>query len=157
MKGFRHIIAIITATFIWVAAHAADDIVQIASNNKDFSTFVSLLKTADLVTVLQGQGPFTVFAPTNEAFSAIPKNILDNLIAHPEQLKKLLLYHVVNGLLTSDKITTRMQPTIEGQSLNIILNGGRITVNGAEVIQADIQTSNGIIQVVNKVLVPPAQ
>jgi uncharacterized surface protein with fasciclin (FAS1) repeats len=157
MKGFHRIVSIASAFFIWGSTFAADmNVVQITADNKDFSTFVSLLKTAHLVSMLEGQGPFTLFAPTNEAFSAIPQNILDTLIAHPEQLKQVLLYHVVGSVLNADKIKTGGVQTLEGHPINFILNGNVITVNGAEIIQADIQASNGIIHVINKVLIPPA-
>ena len=156
MKGLNKFIGFILAGFICVSAYAADmNIVQIASGNKDFSTLVSLLTKADLVKTLEGNGPFTVFAPTNEAFAAIPKAQLDALASNPEMLKSVLLYHVVSGDVTSDKIHPGMVPTVEGQSINVTLKDGKVFVNDAEVVKADIKASNGVIHVINQVIMPP--
>jgi len=147
---------VIVAGFICISAYAADmNIVQIASGNKDFSTLVSLLKKADLVTTFEGKGPFTVFAPSNEAFAAIPKDQLDALESNPEMLKSVLLYHVVSGDVTSDKIQPGMVPTVEGQSVNVTLKDGKVFVNDAQVVKADIKASNGVIHVINHVIMPP--
>lgn len=155
MKGLIKFMAVILAGFICISAYAADmNIVQIASENKDFSTLVSLLKKADLVTTLEGKGPFTVFAPTNEAFAAIPKDKLDALAANPAKLKSVLLYHVVSGDVTSDKIKPGMVATVEGQSVNVTLKDGKVFVNDAEVVKADIKASNGVIHVINHVIMP---
>ncbi|BCA96524.1 hypothetical protein TUM19329_28850 [Legionella antarctica] len=156
MKGLIKFMGILLAGFISISAYATDmNIVQIASGNKDFSTLVSLLKQADLVATLEGKGPFTVFAPTNEAFAAIPKEQLDALAADPATLKSVLLYHVVSGDVTSDKIKAGMVPTVEGQSIDVTLNDGKVFVNGAEVVKADIKASNGVIHVINQVIMPP--
>lgn len=156
MKGLIKFMSVILAGFICISAYAAEmNIVQIASGNKDFSTLVSLLDKAGLVKTLEGKGPFTVFAPTNEAFAAIPKDQLDALASNPEMLKSVLLYHVVSGDVTSDKIQPGMVPTVEGQSINVTLNDGKVFVNEAEVVKADIKASNGVIHVINHVIMPP--
>lgn len=156
MKGLLKFMGVILAGFMCISAYATDmNIVQIASGNKDFSTLVSLLKKADLVQTLEGKGPFTVFAPTNEAFAAIPKDQLDALASNPELLKSVLLYHVVSGDVTSDKIQAGMVPTVEGQSVNVMLKDGKVYVNDAEVVKADIKASNGVIHVINHVIMPP--
>jgi uncharacterized surface protein with fasciclin (FAS1) repeats len=156
MKGLIKFLGVMLAGFICMSAYAADmNIVQIASGNKDFSTLVSLLQKADLVKTLEGKGPFTVFAPTNEAFAAIPKDQLDALASNPELLKSVLLYHVVSGDVTSDKIEPGMVPTVEGQSINITLKDKKVFVNDAEVVKADIKASNGVIHVINQVIMPP--
>lgn len=155
MKGLIKFTGVILASFICISAFAADmNIVQIASSNKDFSTLVSLLKKADLVNTLEGPGPFTVFAPTNEAFAAIPQAQLDALTSNPAMLKSVLLYHVVSGDITSDKIQPGMIPTVEGQSINVSLKDGKVFVNNAEVVKADIKASNGVIHVINNVIMP---
>ena len=158
MKGLMKFMGIVLAGCISISAYAADmNIVQIASGNKDFSTLVSLLQKADLVTTLEGKGPFTVFAPTNEAFAAIPKDQLDALASNPKLLKSVLLYHVVSGDVTSDKIQPGMVPTVEGQSVNVTLKDGKVFVNDAEVVKADIKASNGVIHVINHVIIPPKE
>jgi uncharacterized surface protein with fasciclin (FAS1) repeats len=158
MKGLIKFFGVILASFICISAYAADmNIVQIASGNKDFSTLVSLLQKAGLVKTLEGKGPFTVFAPTNEAFAAIPKDQLDALASNPVMLKSVLLYHVVSGNVTSDKIQPGMVPTMEGQSVNVSLKDGKVFVNDAEVVKADIKASNGVIHVINQVIMPPKQ
>ncbi len=156
MKGLIKFMSVILAGFICISSYAADmNIVQIAAGNKDFSTLVSLLQKADLVKTLEGNGPFTVFAPTNEAFAAIPKDQLEALASNPEMLKSVLLYHVVSGNITSGEIKAGMVPTAEGQSINITLKDGKVFVNDAEVVKADIKASNGVIHVINHVIVPP--
>lgn len=156
MKGIMKVVGVILAGFICISAYAGDkNIVQIASDNKDFSTLVSLLQKADLVKALEGKGPFTVFAPTNEAFAAIPKDQLDALASDPAKLKSVLLYHVVSGDVKSDKIQPGMLTTLEGQSVNISLKDGKVYVNDAEVVKADINASNGVIHVINQVVMPP--
>lgn len=158
MKGLTKFMGVVLAGLISISAYATDmNIVQIASGNKDFSTLVSLLKQAGLVETLEGKGPFTVFAPTNEAFAALPKEQLDALAANPAMLKSVLLYHVVSGDVTSDKLKAGMVPTVEGQSVNVTLKDGKVFVNDAEVVKADIKASNGVIHVINHVIVPPKE
>ncbi len=158
MKKLRHLITLFFVFFIWTSANAAKmDIIQVASDNKDFSIFISLLKKADLINVLKGHGPFTIFAPSNEAFEAVPKEQLNALIANPEQLKVMLLYAIVSDNLTSDKIKEGMLPTAQGQSLHVIIKDSKIYVNDAEVIKADIKASNGVIHAISQVLMPPEQ
>lgn len=158
MKGLIKFMSVILAGFISISAYAADmNIVQIASGNKDFSTLVSLLQKADLVKTLEGNGPFTVFAPTNEAFAAIPKDQLDALASNPEMLKSVLLYHVVSGDVTSDKIQPGMVATAEGKSINVTKKDGKVFVNNAEVVKADIKASNGVIHVIDHVIMPPKE
>lgn len=155
MKKLIKFMGVMLASIICISAYAADmNIVQTASGNKDFSTLVSLLQKADLVKTLEGTGPFTVFAPTNEAFAAIPKDKLDALAANPAMLKSVLLYHVVSGDVTSDKIQPGMVPTVEGQSINITSKDGKVFVNDAQVVKADIKASNGVIHVIDHVIMP---
>lgn len=154
MNSFRKLFLVAMVSLFSFVANAGTTIVDIAGGNKDFSTLVSLLNKADLVKALEGAGPFTVFAPTNEAFAAIPKADLDALLANPEKLKAVLLYHVVSGDITSDKINPGMVKTLSGQDLDITVKDGKVYVNNAEVVKADIKASNGVIHVVNQVLMP---
>lgn len=154
MKLLKQLFLVAVVSFFSMSAFAGNTIVDIAAGNKDFSTLVSLLKKADLVNALQGEGPYTVFAPTNEAFAAIPKADLDALLANPEKLKAVLLYHVVKGDITSSNIKPGMVKTLSGQDVEITVKDGKVYVNNAEVIKADVKASNGVIHVVNHVLMP---
>lgn len=154
MNSFRKLFLVATFSLFSLVANAGTTVVDIAGGNKDFSTLVSLLTKADLVKALEGAGPFTVFAPTNEAFAAVPKADLDALLANPEKLKAVLLYHVVSGDITSGKIKPGMVKTLSGQDVDITVKDGKVYVNNAEVVKADINASNGVIHVVNQVLLP---
>lgn len=154
MNSFRKLFLVAMVSLFSLVANAGTTVVDIAVGNKDFSTLVSLLKKADLVKALEGTGPFTVFAPTNEAFAAVPKADLDALLANPEKLKAVLLYHVVSGDITSDQIKPGMVKTLSGQDVDITVKDGKVYVNNAEVVKADVKASNGVIHVVNQVLLP---
>ena len=134
------------------------DIVDIAASNPDFSTLVTAVKAAGLVDTLKGPGPFTVFAPTNEAFAKLPKGTVETLLK-PENKAKLvavLTYHVVPGKVTSADLAGKRLAlaTVEGQKVHIDARHGMVKVNGATVTQADIMASNGVIHVIDKVLLP---
>lgn len=131
-------------------------IVEIAQSNSDFSTLVQALIAADLVTVLQGQGPFTVFAPTNAAFAKLPTETLESLLK-PENKAKLsaiLTYHVVSGEVLAADVKTMTVKTVNGKDLDIKVTGSGVTVNGANVVKTDIMGSNGVIHVIDTVLLP---
>jgi len=135
---------------------AANDIVAVASSTEGFSTLVAALSAAGLVETLQGEGPFTVFAPNDEAFAALPAGLLEKLLL-PENiavLTSILTYHVVAGKVMSTDVTTGDAATVEGSTLALDTMSG-VMVNDATVIAADIEASNGVIHVINKVLVPP--
>ena len=132
-------------------------VVEIASSNPDFSTLVSAVTKADLVTTLSGAGPFTVFAPTNEAFAKIPADQLNAILADQAQLTKILTYHVVPGMvMASDLQPTQMVKTVEGQDVDIKVADGKATINGCNIVKTDIMGSNGVIHVIDCVLLPPA-
>ncbi|WP_454784659.1 fasciclin domain-containing protein [Legionella sp. WA2024007413] len=154
MKLIKQLFLVALISLYSIAASASDTIVNVAEGNKDFSTLVSLLKKAGLVSALEGKGPFTVFAPTNEAFASVPKADLDALLASPDKLKAVLLYHVVNGDITSDKIKPGMVKTLSGQDVDVTVKEGKVFVNNSEVIKADVKASNGVIHVINHVLIP---
>ena len=135
---------------------AANDIVAVASSTEGFSTLVAALTAASLVETLQGEGPFTVFAPNDEAFAALPEGLLEKLLL-PENiavLTSILTYHVVAGKVMSTDVTTGDAPTVEGSTLALDTMSG-VMVNDATVIAADVEASNGVIHVIDKVLVPP--
>lgn len=133
-----------------------EDIIAIASSNQEFSTLVSALKKADLVETLQGKGPFTVFAPTNEAFDQLLMDLgitADELLAHPD-LGKVLTYHVVSGKVMAADLEDKMEAdTVNGQKIMVDLSDG-VKINDATVTTADLEASNGVIHVIDKVLVP---
>jgi uncharacterized surface protein with fasciclin (FAS1) repeats len=137
--------------------HTVGTIVEVASSNPAFTTLVAAIKAAGLVDTLSGQGPFTVFAPTDAAFKALPKGTLEKLLK-PENkatLVKILTYHVVPGSITSKAIKAGDVKTVEGASVKIQVKKGRVTVGNAKVTKADVKASNGIIHVIDKVLLPP--
>jgi uncharacterized surface protein with fasciclin (FAS1) repeats len=134
----------------------ATDIVAVAVATEGFSTLVAALTAAGLVETLQGEGPFTVFAPNDEAFAALPAGLLEKLLL-PENvavLTSILTYHVVAGKVMSTDVTTGDAPTVEGSTLALDTMSG-VMVNDATVIAADVEASNGVIHVIDKVLVPP--
>jgi len=136
---------------------ATKDIVAIASGDAQFKTLTKALGSAGLVTTLQGKGPFTVFAPTDAAFAALPKGTVENLLK-PEnkaQLTKILTYHVVPGAVLSTSLKSGDVKSVEGTSLKVTVSQGKVTVGGANVQKADIKASNGVIHVIDKVLMPP--
>jgi uncharacterized surface protein with fasciclin (FAS1) repeats len=138
------------------AAAAPVDIVATAAAAGQFKKLEAALKAADLVKTLEGKGPFTVFAPTDAAFNALPKGTVDNLLkpANKAKLAKILTYHVVSGQVMSASLKSGDVKTVEGSSVKIAVNGKKVTVNGANVTKADIKASNGVIHVINKVLMP---
>ena len=138
------------------AAVEVGDIVAVASGAGSFSTLVAAVQAADLVETLQGDGPFTVFAPTDEAFAALPAGVLDALLL-PENksvLAKILTYHVVAGKVMAADVMTGDVATVEGQTVALSTEGG-VTVNGANVVTADVEASNGVIHVIDAVILPP--
>jgi len=135
-----------------------NDIVQTAINAGNFTTLATALKTAGLVDALKGDGPFTVFAPTDEAFKNLPDGALDNLLKDKEALKNVLLYHVVSGNVSSkDVVTLDKATTLNGSDIKIKTTDGKVMINDADVTGADVMASNGIIHVIDKVLLPPTK
>lgn len=130
-------------------------IVDIAMANNSFSTLVAAVVAADLVDTLSSEGPFTVFAPTDEAFAALPEGTLEALLEDTEALTEILTYHVVPGkVMASDVVQLNSSMTALGQEVSISTEGGDVMVNDATVVQADIEASNGVIHVIDKVLLP---
>ena len=132
-------------------------VMDLARANPNFSTLVTAIDEAGLNETLAGAGPYTVFAPTNEAFDALPPGTLDALLQDREQLTSVLTYHVAAGRFTSDNLTaTKVVRTVQGENVNVTAEAGRVRVDGAMVTQADIQGSNGVIHVIDAVMLPPA-
>ena len=146
--------AIIGLTFglTSAAAHAAD-IVDTAVKAGSFKTLAAALKAADLVKTLKGKGPFTVFAPTDEAFAKIPKADLDALLKDKAKLTAILTYHVVPAKVMAADVKAGDAPTVNGKPLKITTEGG-VMVNNAKVLKTDVTASNGVIHVIDTVLLP---
>jgi uncharacterized surface protein with fasciclin (FAS1) repeats len=162
MKKWLNIALVAAAVSTVSAQSTPGTIVDVASGNSDFSTLVSAVSAADLVGTLSSAGPFTVFAPTNAAFAKLPAGTVNNLL-RPEnksQLVSVLTYHVVSGkVMAADVVGLNGQsvPTVQGASVRITVNGNRVRVNNANVTATDIEASNGVIHVIDSVLLPPAK
>lgn len=139
------------------------DIVQTAQNTEGFATLVTALKAAELVDALKGKGPFTVFAPTDAAFEKLPEGTLDNLLKpeNKSELQAVLKYHVVEGRVMAKDVTKLKEAkTLEGSKLGIETKDGAVTLKGANqatVTGTDVKASNGVIHVVDSVLMPPSE
>jgi len=134
-----------------------DDIVQVAQAAGIFNTLLVALTSAGLVETLKSTGPFTVFAPSDEAFAKLPASTLHALLNNKEELKKLLLYHVLAGKVAAETaITLTEARTVEGRNIAIKYMGGELFINASKVVQADIEAKNGIIHVIDQVLIPPS-
>jgi uncharacterized surface protein with fasciclin (FAS1) repeats len=133
------------------------NIVQTAVAAGQFKTLVKLLTRAGLAGALQKAGPYTVFAPTDAAFNKVPKKTLNALLLNKAKLKAVLLYHVVSGKVTAgDVAKLSTAKTLSGKSVRIWLSGMNVFVNSAKVTKADVTATNGVIHVINRVLIPPA-
>lgn len=139
-------------------AASKDDIVGVASKSDDFTILVKALKAAGLVEALQGEGPLTVFAPTDEAFMRLPKGTLDNLLKpeNKDQLINILTYHVVKGEVTgSQAVTLNKAKALNEQEIDIEFRNAALYLNDAKVVATDIKTTNGVIHVIDSVILPP--
>lgn len=137
----------------WSAARAAD-IVDTAVAAGQFHTLVTAVKAAGLVETLKGPGPFTVFAPTDAAFAKLPPGALDSLLANPAKLKQVLLYHVVPGKVTSSQVKPGAVKTAEGAEARLSTGGGKVMIDRATVVKADVEADNGVIHVIDSVIMP---
>ena len=135
------------------------DIVGLAIETESLSTLVAALKAADLVSILQGDGPFTVFAPTDEAFAALPEGTLENLLKpeNKDQLVGILTYHVVAGkVMSTDLSDGMMAETVNGAKITFTTADGA-KVNGSNVVTADVEATNGIVHIIDSVILPPSE
>ena len=125
-----------------------------AKSAGSFNTLVTAVQAAGLVDTLKGAGPYTVFAPTDEAFAKVPKDKLDALLKDKAALTKVLTYHVVPGKVMAKDVKPGKVKTVEGNSLTIAVNGGNVTVDNAKVVKTDVAADNGVIHVIDTVLMP---
>lgn len=149
-------VALTALTGIARAETKDKDIVAVASSAGSFNTLVAAVKAAGLVETLQGAGPFTVFAPTDEAFAKLPKGTLEDLLK-PENKSKLaaiLTYHVVPGKVMAADVKTMKAKTVNGQELDVKASSSGVKINDAKVVKTDIETSNGVIHVIDTVVLP---
>ncbi len=152
MKRFLTLTAALTALSLTAAAA---DIVDTAVAAGDFKTLVTAVKAAGLVETLKSNGPFTVFAPTDKAFAKLPPGTVEGLLKNPDQLKAILTYHVVAGAVkAADVVKMTSAETVQGSSVAISATGGSVMIDNAKVIKSDIVTDNGVIHVIDTVLMP---
>ena len=143
---------------IWTKTKKLKDIVTTAVDAGSFKTLATALTEAGLIETLKGKGPFTVFAPTDEAFAKLPKGTLESLLKDKDALKKILLYHVVAGeVMASDVVKLKDAKTVEGNNVMIKVKDGNVMINNAKVTTADVKASNGVIHIIDTVLLPPAK
>jgi uncharacterized surface protein with fasciclin (FAS1) repeats len=152
MKRFATVLPLLVlAAFAMPAA----DIVDTAIGAGSFKTLVAAIQAAGLVDTLKGPGPFTVFAPTDEAFAKLPAGTVDALLKDPAKLKKILTYHVVAGkVMAADVVKLKTAKTVEGSTVKITVKGSSVMVNNANVVKTDIATDNGVIHVIDTVIMP---
>jgi len=132
------------------------DIVEIASGDNRFTTLVAAVKAANLVETLKGKGPFTVFAPTDYAFKKLPAGTVEGLLKDIPTLKNILLFHVVSGkVMAADVVKLESANTVLGKPVAVKVTNGKVAVNDANVVITDIEASNGVIHVIDSVLLPP--
>jgi uncharacterized surface protein with fasciclin (FAS1) repeats len=137
------------------AEASAQDIVGVASSAGSFNTLLAAAKAAGLVETLQSDGPFTVFAPTDEAFAKLPEGTVEGLLANTDKLKAILLYHVVSGKVTAEQVVKLdSAKTVEGSDVKITVKDGTVMVDNAKVIKADVMASNGVVHVIDTVIIP---
>jgi uncharacterized surface protein with fasciclin (FAS1) repeats len=139
------------------AAEGKMDIVDTAVSAGDFQTLAAALEAADLVQTLKGEGPFTVFAPTDAAFASLPAGTVENLLKpeNIDQLTSILTYHVVPGAVTSEQVIGLNQATtVNGQAVEISVNGSEVSIDDAKVVAVDVMASNGVIHVIDSVMLP---
>lgn len=144
-------------TVAYVTPQDEKDIVDTAVGAGKFNTLVAAVKAAELVETLKGKGPFTVFAPSDDAFSAIPEETIKELLKpeNKEKLQGILTYHVVSGsVMAADVVKLKSADTVNGQSVEIVVADGKVTVDGANVVATDIKCSNGVIHIIDKVIMP---
>jgi uncharacterized surface protein with fasciclin (FAS1) repeats len=148
---------LLSSTAIAMAGGHMKNLVETAAGNDAFKTLVTAVKAAGLVETLAGKGPFTVFAPTNEAFAKLPEGTVESLLK-PENKDKLisvLTYHVVPGKVMSKDIKpSQMVKTVNGQQVSIKLSYGKVSVDGANVTAADVEADNGVIHIIDSVILP---
>jgi uncharacterized surface protein with fasciclin (FAS1) repeats len=161
MKAKILTVAILTiflsATALIASSHTKKDIVDTAVGAGSFNTLVAAVQAADLVDTLKSEGPFTVFAPTDDAFAKLPAGTVEDLLKpeNKDKLKAILTYHVVSGkYMAKEVVTMKMAETVNGQSFMINMDADTVMVDNAKVVQTDIECSNGVIHVIDTVILP---
>jgi uncharacterized surface protein with fasciclin (FAS1) repeats len=155
IKSIIAALTIATAGFVSTPDAQSQDIVDVAAEAGSFSTLITALEAAELVEVLRGEGPFTVFAPTDEAFAKVPAADLQALLADKEALTAVLTYHVVPGrVMASDVVELSSATTVQGHDVEITVDMGEVKIDNATVTATDIQASNGVIHVIDAVILP---
>ena len=144
----------VAAVALAAASAQAKDVVDTAVAAGNFKTLAAALDKAGLVQTLKGKGPFTVFAPTDEAFAKVPKADLDALLADKAKLTAVLTYHVVPGSVMAKDVKSGKVKTVQGSELTLATSGSGVTVDGAQVVKADIVADNGVIHVIDNVVIP---
>ena len=142
------------ALFAVATSVSAADIVDTAVSAGQFKTLVQAVQAAGLVDTLKGEGPFTVFAPTDAAFAKLPAGTVESLLKDKQKLAQILTYHVVPGKVTAAQVKAGDVKTVQGQSLTVRADGGAVMVNNARVTKTDIMASNGVIHVIDTVVLP---
>lgn len=152
-------LGVIVALFASVNTVKAQDIVDLAVGQDNLKTLVAAVKAAGLVDVLKGEGPFTVFAPTDAAFAALPAGTLEMLLKpeNKDKLVAILTYHVVAGKVMSTDLSNGQEAaTVQGEKVKVSIYGGKVKISGANVIAADVNASNGVVHVIDAVILPPS-
>ncbi|MCG8322797.1 MAG: fasciclin domain-containing protein [Cytophagales bacterium] len=135
------------------------DIVDLAAGNDNLKTLVAAVKAGGLVDVLKSDGPFTVFAPTDQAFAALPEGTLESLLKpeNKDQLASILKYHVVAGKVKSSDLSNGQKAaTVQGEKVGVSIKNGKVKIDDAQVVMADVEAKNGIVHVIDKVILPPS-
>jgi uncharacterized surface protein with fasciclin (FAS1) repeats len=155
MKHFLSVVALLAGA----GMHAsAADIVDTAVAAGNFTTLVAAVKAAGLVDTLKSAGPFTVFAPTDEAFAKLPAGTVDALLKDPAKLKDILLYHVVSGKVMAESVVEmKSAKTVQGGTVKIQAMGGKVMLDNAQVVKTDIAADNGVIHVIDTVILPSSK
>lgn len=137
---------------------AEQTIVDVASANGSFTTLVAAVQAAGLVDTLSSPGPFTVFAPTDDAFAALPEGVLDALLLpeNKETLTQILTYHVIAAEVPASDVATGSVDTVAGEAVEVVADDSGVTIGGANVVQTDVEAGNGVIHVIDAVLIPPS-
>ena len=154
MKKTMHMLAGATLAFAAASIVQAADIVDTAVSAGQFKTLVKAVQEAGLVDTLKGKGPFTVFAPTDEAFAKLPAGTLEGLLKDKQKLSQILTYHVVPGKVMAADVKAGDVKTVQGQSIKVSKSGGNVLINNAKVTKTDIAASNGVIHVIDTVVMP---
>ncbi len=151
------LLVFLSSTALIASSHTKMDIVDTAVGAGSFNTLVAAVKAAGLVETLKGEGPFTVFAPTDDAFAKLPAGTLDDLLKpeNKDKLAAILTYHVVSGkVMAKDVMTMKEAKTVNGQSVMVSMEADTVMIDNAKVVQADVECSNGVIHVIDTVILP---